>query len=709
MEYGRVYLGGCHMKYSIEKGCVLSQGIPNGKIYLADNRLSCEITTEGIGDVEFYNATTKGHQLFFRSGFWGGLRFYINHNGTLYPLQIKECRVLPFGYQGEWNTPVGTYRFSIFLAEDSIVCHFAPRDNAQPVKLQLEFYEEYCFSPIPGADPRYRSPISRTWEPLQQSASAYFLGFNEKKASSYVAIGSNKPLHFTERTQNKKFILTMEETFPEEENSVIFAFDISEKNAALRLQQGIVEAKQWQIAQEKRYKSIAENAPRLSCGKPALEAFFQLAPLYHESLKIVDTPGAIRAKTTNFWVWGWDSLTAPQAMAYWGDTQFVEQMLLFFKNHSDNRGIPHAFARDMTSQDICPPPAQGMYITALYLAYQNGVSIDSLYPFAKEIIEKIYKAEVGESGLISGTSLYPDYRNLILETGDDISSFNNTVAYCAVRSFEQLAKAQGEAQDAIKAAEFAEKTKKNYASLFYSADVGFLTSSLEATTYEKRYVYGANAIKRENHFVNELVEDLEKKLLLFFEQHLVARNGLRPLATWSEGFDEDANQLSTWWPIMGEYYASLINRFNRQELLETYTQWLSYWTEKLMCPEGISCYSEQEVAETNHWNALQGTWQAYNIRGWYQGILHFWVGVEIIENALLLHPHSGPALSITGLHWGEIRMDIEVKGQGETIKEVILNGKSIGAVQQISKNKLGTTNQIIVYRQKAQGGKNGTD
>ena len=153
-----------------------------------------------------------------------------------------------------------------------------------------------------------------------------------------------------------------------------------------------------------------------------LNQFFALAPLYHESLKATDVPGAIRAQSSHYWVWGWDSMTSGDACFYWGDLTFIEQMLDCFMQYADESGIAHAFDRDMRCEGSAPAPAQGMYLTLLDRYRMAGGNVSPYYPFAVRLFDRIVETEVDRTGLCSGTSLYPDFRELIGENGRDIST-----------------------------------------------------------------------------------------------------------------------------------------------------------------------------------------------------------------------------------------------------------------------------------------------
>jgi len=59
------------------------------------------------------------------------------------------------------------------------------------------------------------------------------------------------------------------------------------------------------LRQFRRYQQVSDRSPRLKSGSVMLDRFARCMPLYQESLKVVDTPGVRRAKTSSYWAWLW--------------------------------------------------------------------------------------------------------------------------------------------------------------------------------------------------------------------------------------------------------------------------------------------------------------------------------------------------------------------------------------------------------------------
>lgn len=685
-------------RYTVEDGVIFSpRGLPFAPRYFADSRLACAVDEAGVLlNVDYYGAGTRGHQMAFVPDHWGGLKFYLYRAGKRYPLCPRDCRILPFGYTCRWEA----FAFTFFLKNDSIAAVLdAPRDLEEGVSLSVEFYDSYRFRPYPFGDVRYRSGTDRTWEDWSLSGGLLRGGFAEDDGGRVqVRMGMNVPFTHKRTAANVKNRLQTGALRPGESTVFAISFDGNGEGAEKRCLACLGGFQAMIQAQRERYRRVRERSPRLESPYPSLNRFLELAPLYHESLKIEGLPGAVRANSAHYWVWGWDTLTSNDATAYWGDQEQLKGMLELFLQYADEKGIAHAFNRDMQNADPAPPPAQGMYITLLDLYGRTGGDMERYYAFARRIFHMIGQTEKEGLGLCCGTSLYPDFRSLIDETGNDVSAFNNSVCYCAVRSMERIARLQGDDETAEAALCLAGRMRRGFEQWMFDGEQGFPVCSIEADTLEKRPVYSANAIKWENNFCGELCQGTDRRILDFYEREIVSPAGLRPMPVWCEAYDADANQLSCWWPVMGECYSRLINRFDRTEGIQQWIGWVGYWTDMLMCPEGISCYAENSRPPMDTWNCLSGTWQAYSMRGWYQAAVHSAVGVDF-DGGVNLYPCTGPELSLYGLWYGARRFNVHMKGSGPYAGRITVNGRALVGSCKIPADWLERENTIEVLRQ----------
>lgn len=689
--------------YRIENGKIMSKGaVPNPPRWYCDDLVAMENDIYGISKVEYFNRSTEGIPTVFFNDMWGGMKFYLKSDASCFSEALKNTIAMPYGFSGIWETKLGQFEYERRIINNTIVTTLKTGENVlNGTDFVLEFTTAFCLKTQSTGDFRLIDNSGRKWDEWKFCDNALKIFFSETKkvGETHVAIGSEHEIRYEKRSLGGKYILTMPSLLPNTEYSFYISFDETDEKAVERLKTTIKEKNKFICVQNERYRRAGEKAPILESPYKSLNNFFELVPLYHESCKVQSIPGAVRAKTNCYWVWGWDGMSSSYAYAYLGDNEFMgELMELYMKTADENGGIVHCFNRDMTHKITSMYSAQGFYLSLMYQYYINGGDITPYYDFAKKLLNTILSHEVGDTGLCDGWSLFPDFREAIMENGEDISTFNNSSLYCGVAAMGYIAKEVKDDETYRKTSEFTERTRKNFSDIFFDEEKGYFVSSVDKNTLEKRPSYTSMAIKWDNTFCRDLVDGKNGDALRFFEENFVKAPGILPLPRWGKSYDFDSNQAHSHWPATCEYYARLINMENRKELTEQFVGWISYWTDKLMCPEGIDCYTDTEVPATDYWTSLNGAWQAYSMRAWYEAVIHSVVGVEISSDGLNIYPYSGKEMSLIGLNFDNKKLDIHMKGSGSKVKSVSLDGKSLGAVYKIEKELLKEHSVIEVVR-----------
>ncbi|WP_308634881.1 glucosidase family protein [Paenibacillus silvisoli] len=724
--------------YQVNRGVVESErGVPESPRWFSDSRLNFEINESAITQVNYHNPlAVRGCNTIFLQRLWDGFRHYVEQDGVTQKLAYTNSKLWPFGIDSECLVNGVQLRHRMLAVEESIVLQvITPAELPVALRYKLEFYKDFGLIPADAQDFRFSAGgMNRQWAEWSYDGSAgQLLGsFAEKPALSevshqdininnpdvgrktgdepvelHIGIGSDFPLTFAKRPLNAKYILSsFEKLEPNRTYSFIISFHPEQEGLLAKLQ-GLAERMEEAVAKQfARYERVRAQAPVLRSPYPVLNDFFSLIPMYHESCKVTDVPGAIKAKNKQYWVWGWDGITSNYASLYWGDQAFIGDMLRFYEETADaDWGIAHSYRHDMSLNSVSALPAQSMYISLLqqyYAATGDKRLVLERYEFAKRIFQLILTREVQGTGFCEGASLFPDFPAFMHETGtSDISSLNNTIFYCAARSMEYLAELAGDRETKERAGAVFAGIEKNFLSLFYDREKGFVVSSIDSKTLRKRNSFNSNAVKWESHYLSDLMEPLHADALTFFDKHIVCRAGLREIPVWSDAFDQDANQLHCWWPVTGEYYMQLINGGNRADLIEQWIGWVSYWTGKLTCPEGISCYIDTDEPDLDRWNTERGTWHAYSMRGWYQAAVHGVVGVTMEAGGLNFHPYGGEEMTLEGLHVRNRRFDIAMKGSGRYIQSIEVDGRLLEATNKLPVDIAGGNANVVVTVRRA--------
>lgn len=706
--------------HQVKQGIIENEhGIPHPPRWFADSRLAFRLDEMGITQIDYRNPRQyQGNNTLFVKRLRDVLRYFLEKDGMAYQPEYYQSRTWPFGITAIWNFQGALCQQRVLAIDETIVIELRiPPEIPANTRFRLDFWEAAALHGSELNDYNYFAHgMRRTWQAWKYEAehNALLGGFvavpesDGKSASESEGdyLANNPGVESQEHPAEVYLAVALTADFPLEhtvksprvpinarhslrsavlEGGKTYRFlvlcapgqeELLRKNQELQtvLSERIFE-------QFERYEQVARRSPQLRGPYTGLNDFMSLAPLYHESLKITDHPGALRAKTTHYGVWGWDSLTANFSTAYWGDREHILHMLRFYEETAHPElGIGHSFGNDLRATTISAIPAQGMYITLLQLYLDSSgdlAEVKARYPFARKIFHMIVAREVGETGFCEGTSLYPDYPAELKETGHDISAFNNVIFYCAARSMEILATwMDDEPQRRLAETQF-RKMEQHFISLFYDPVQKFIVTSVDAATLEKRSCYNLSALKWENHFCQDLLELILGETLAFVEQHALSAAGLREMALGSAGYDGDANQLHCWWPVNSEYFIQLANQLNRPALFDRWVGWVSYWTGKLMCPEAIPYAVETAEPELDNWNTLPGTWQAYSIRGWYQAAIHGLVGVTVDGGGLTFFPYGGAELTLAGLHDKGKIFDIVMKGSGPHVASIQVDQQTI--------------------------------
>lgn len=674
--------------FTVDKGVVLSKkGIPCQPRWFADSRLAFSMEESGIQQVDFWHE--RGTTVFLHN-LWEGFRYYLVKNNLNYKAEYTNSRIWPFGIESEWTFDGVVFKHKVLAVNEAMVFQIqTPEKLPDNYRFKFDFKSAFGLSYADAQDIRFPTQPGRKWKPwvFKKEENIFEGGYYEEgitETDGYTlctTIGATFPMEY-QSDANKHILKLLSPVLkPSTSYSFVVTFGPGASEAIIANNEMTASLDEKISRQYNRYEHIRETMPVLVSPYTELNSYFSLHPMYHEALKITDYPGAIRAKTSNYWVFGWDGFTNNNSTAYWGDTEHIKNMLEFYRKTAHPRfGVLHGVNYDMQSGVPASGPSQGMYLTMLEMYYNMTNDLEELkdkYEFAKKIFKIIADTEVGETGLGKGLSLYPDYMSLILETGNDISSFNNSVFYCAARSMNHLSSVMNDKETIELTGQFIRKMEENYLKLFYDKEKGYVAASLDASTLAQRPVYQSSSFRMENFYLRELSEPILKNVLDFYTKNFVSKAGIRPIPVWGISYSADGNQLHSWWPVCDEFYARLINEFDRKDLIEQYIGYQNYFYRNLTSPEGVSIYVETDEPEFDRWTTLKGAWQAYTSRTWYQTVIHSVVGVDADAGGITFFPYSGEEMQLLGLHYRGKTFDIDMKGSGPFIRYLEVNGKRI--------------------------------
>jgi len=701
--------------FTVEKGVIFSKsGIPQTPRWFADSRLAFSFEETGVTQVDYYYS--EGSTIFLRN-LWDGFRYYLVRDNLNFPPEYQNSKIWPFGLESEWTLDNQLFIHRVLAVNEAIIFQLTtPAGLPQGYQFKFDFNVAFALTNSDARDFRFPTGPGRQWKNWQFSQDENLLigGFVNTKSNQSTdvedftfccTIGGDFLMTYKVDKNINVHALLSPVLEPGKTYNFIITFGNSKSDAKGKNAELIQKYKEKIGGQFARYEKIRKTVPVLISPNNELNNYFSLLPMYHETLKITDYPGAMRAKTSNYWVWEWDGMTCNSATAYWGDVAHIKNMLKFYKETADPElGILMWHSNDMKSGGSCTIPAQSMYVTLLQLYYDHTNDIEELkdkYEFAKKIFNMALANEVKETGLSSGLSLTPDFMTLTGETGNDISAMNNSVFYCAARSLNRISAIMGDTETFKKTQDIIQKIENNFLKYFFDKEKRYIVSSIDASTLAQRQNYQSYSLRWENAYYKDLVNPVFKDCLEFYTANLVCKPGIRAIPLWCISYDADANQLHGWWPTTDESFVRMVNEFNRKDLMERWTGWLTYWYKHLTCPEGVSCLLETDTPELDRWSAMNGTWYAMTCREWYQGIIHSYVGVDADAGGITFYPYSGDEMKLLGMHYLGKTFDIDMKGSGPYIEYIEVNGKKILGTNKLPLEYYQNENHIIITVKRA--------
>ena len=695
------------ISYEIKNGSIHAKGgIPYAPRIFSDNRLTFLYDERGIVEVDYFGKNRSGgSNKVFDEDVFSTLRHYVTVDGKRSLITHEKCRIEPYGIYVDFKAEGIPFTLAVVAIRGQLISALTLPKAAEghTVTFAFDFFESNRFVPS-KQNSKYLEKdfgMTREWSPVTFENGVLFTSyrdFNEKRSgTTSLRIEADFPVTHKKIGVNDSVRHSLEsEPLTVGTHSFRMVFDGEES----------LDLKAALYHQNARYRDAKRRAPRLTSKLEGLDTFFSLCPYYMEALKTEDYPGAVKAKNINYWIWGWDVLTYAAAYSQMGDTEFLRDACAFFRDYVANGRLIHYYGFHMDKESLKKSGDTSVVTTSLYLillynAYtQTGDKklLREFYPVAKTYLDSIAATEVEGSGFFLGRSLYPDYPNLIGETGNDFSSFNHTLFYSAFRAMEYLADEMDDKETLAVLRRYIDAFEKNYVALFHDEENGFPVTSVDATTKEMRKVFYANSVKFESTYLFDVLAPVADRHLAFYKNRLVNRAGIRPLPEDDVSYDADGNQLHYWFPVTGEYYVRLANRLRDKDAILGYANAIGYWAEKLMCPEGVNCHADTATPAMDGWTTLNASWQAFSMRTWYTGAMQSVLGLIVEDGSLTVSPTDIGDFRMENLSIGNKTANVTVKGKGAYVGSVIVNGKRITGTAKIPENLLEKENEIVVIR-----------
>ncbi len=295
-------------------------------------------------------------------------------------------------------------------------------------------------------------------------------------------------LYLVIRANNEMSVDSSEDLFrfqliPDEKGQVTLAIGIASdmETADKKATQAMNEPEEIWQRQVARYKAIAEDLPDINFGRHnSLKRFAQQQPLYIESMRITDTPGASRAKNEYGGVWGWDMTRPAFGVLLSGRHDCIRNLLNFRVSPLNSDGsLINQYDNSLT-RDLRVSGSEGgvdglEYMLAHdYIAWSGDDSIlsglrDWLIESAKRIIDTADPI----TGMFSAPAASTDFPEEFGRTWPGWLAYSTSWHYGGLRAAEKLLQLIDEFELANGIGAVAERIRVNFARIFWNESVGF--------------------------------------------------------------------------------------------------------------------------------------------------------------------------------------------------------------------------------------------
>ncbi len=417
-----------------------------------------------------------------------------------------------------------------------------------------------------------------------------------------------------------------------------------------------------------------------------------------EALIPEGVPGGIRASSTNYWVWGWDTMISADVHLLGGRTKFVKDMLRLFRDTADvEYGYAHMFTSHMEVAMVQTPSAQCLYVVQLYNYLVHTGDLETtreFYPFAKEILQRNL-ATVNERGLGDGPTLFPDYPTFAGHNGHDISVFNNSLLYQGARSMEVLACVAGDDTSAAAARDLARLLETTFMETFWDREAGYFVDSVDSRSFAQRCSYPAHALIWQTTWLEDLVGKNLAACGRFQNENLRTPRGYLMYPRWDKGaFDGDGNQLAQIWQTHDVFVTRCLAADGNQDALEGWIDQCDWFWKQLTYIEG---YSAQTVNDGGTLDQPGGK-QAFGAKSIYSATLTGLAGIHFDTGGITLAEGIERTLKIARIAFRGKSLNFSLSGAGKYPALLTVNGTALHGTRKIPLGALNEFTDIVCER-----------
>ena len=655
---------------------------------------------QGLVNISYWGRQHLGGPAFFQGsldGAWTKLfRTCAGLGDKRYYLPLSHTKLYPFGLSGNSHLEGMDFKQEILLLPDALVQRFQALRNPKKLPVFIEMFHQeqgcrvnranrtwsdFAFNARGNAMVCRCTDTNPDVHPVDHSLAQQGMAIarDAARATTWIGLGCNAPIQSRPTHQGFKLYLTSK-PIAQGEACFFVVFAESREKLEQRLRYLSAHASRECDALLADYQQRLTRRPRIDLGNKVLNSAFAQYPQAIHFMKIPDQPGAVKATQAGYFVWGWDGMMPMVPCTLANEPEYTAAILRFFqKTCHPKLGLPHQFTTSFTLKMKAPIPAQTQYITGLYqyLATTGHLALaKEVLPTCKFILNQCRKNLVRDTGLVAGSALWPDFPEAMEENGHDISSLNNSLVYQALRAMEYIALACSQPALARECRDWAVQLRANFVKYLFDQEYGYFISSCSSRDFKPRKHYCCQAILWLTPFARELVAHDPQRIAAFMNQHLRSARCLLSLPRWDTAWMADGNQLGSSFPAADYFYLNMQKITANTRGLKAWLGDLQWFWQYHTAPEAFTPETENEnlFGPDNH-----GCKQLQALSTWYSGLYNGVAGMDFDHEGITFTPWHDIPLTIRGLVLRGKRLDITIRGAGEHIQTLQLNGRALPA------------------------------
>ncbi|MDR1146331.1 MAG: hypothetical protein LBK71_09385 [Verrucomicrobiales bacterium] len=656
----------------------------------------------GLIDIRFFGWQCYPGATFFsgalETAYHKVFRPYVRFGAGLplerYALPLNHTQLFPFGTSSTATLRGEKFIHETLLLPDALVQRVESRGR-QPVSFEL----------VHNDDPSRCHRDGRVWSPFKfdRRANALIAAVTDRHAEPYrggdslaqqalpivardipyaktwLGLGCDVPFSCRHTLNHFKFYLQCEPTGAKQ---AAFYLVFAPSRAALRKRLATLSTAVHRECQtlKDEYFARLKSRPQIDiAGNKVLNSAFAQQIEGLQVLKVLDVPGASRAAAQAY-TWGWDALTPCQAFQFGNEAAYTANIFHFLQKTLHPRvGIPHMFFLNFKPRLQAAFASQMQFAANLYsyVAVTGDLkTARAVWPTCLFLMRRSLRDRAGQCGLARGVSLWPDLPEWLDEDGQDLSALNNSLLYQGLRGMEYLGRALGEPATADQCADAAAKLRADFVNYLYDKKIGYFVLSCSAVDFKPRKHYPCEAIFWLTPFARELTAHAPARIADFMHRHLRADKCLLSLPQWDQSWMRDGNQLGSSFPSADYFYLQAGKLAGRGEMLRAWLGDVEWHWHYHTQPEA---FTPEAANEADFGPDNTGQIHSQTSATWYAAVFYGAAGLDFDHEGLTVTPWSDVPVTIRGVNLRGTRTDITVRGRGNYLARLQLNGKTLPA------------------------------